>query len=875
MLDWMFKKDAAVATVNVPNGQPPTTANAVKTAPMNTPTQPAPGAEPALDWDAPLQAALGDDAALMALARAPASPLTTKLAAVAGLTSEEALRAAEREFRSHDRRVHSLAKQRVRMLRAQRETRAQADILIAAAQQLASAEQIPVNSAVELDRAWAALDATLLDSERRAAFSALTEQLSALTRQRADQAAGLKRWHGDAQQALAQLQSAGAEAARGEPAHTDLLAVRAAVQAVAAAAPAGVDPAALQVALAGAEALSVRLAWLDQLQQGQPVQAEATGSVTEQWQALPPLPDSHLQAALQERFDAWQRAQEEAHQQRQALRREQAKANKNAVRAERAMTLESLLAQAETCLAEGAVAQTHQHLVEIDALLHAGAAAEPLRARITRLQDGYAELRGWQHWAGGRARDELMLEAEALAARCAPGADGAAAKLQIKAQGELITSLQTRWKELDRLGGAGSRALWLRFDAAMKTAYEPLAAHKAAQSAVREQNLAARQQLVQALEAVALPQTGDTETPAALRAALTALERFRVEWRKLGPLEHTVPQRAREVLTARMDSAVQRLQAPLDETLHLAQQERQALINRAQALATRAQEPAAGMEDPIVELRTLQTLWQQCAQALPLPRPLENTLWTRFRSALDAVFSARTAVFNAHDAELNSNAAARVALIESLESAGRADALTPRLLADIDSQWQHIGAAPRGQVVALEGRFRQARVAAQQWLAGSRQRSWQATCDALAAKLALCEARERKNTPADGSADTLAQDWAALPAVPEVLESALRQRAGLAQAAPQSGLEGDELLLQLEAAWNLPSPAAFAAARRGLQLQAMKAALETRRSPRRDDNTPTTPEQWLAAALQRPGGTSSQRERLAAVLLVLRQRGPA
>ena len=88
-------------------------------------------------------------------------------------------------------------------------------------------------------------------------------------------------------------------------------------------------------------------------------------------------------------------------------------------------------------------------------------------------------------------------------------------------------------------------------------------------------------------------------------------------------------------------------------------------------------------------------------------------------------------------------------------------------------------------------------------------------------------------------------------------------------------MDADELLLKLEAAWNLPSPPAFAAARRGLQLQAMKSALESRRNTSRADAAPATPEQWLAAALQRPGGTPSQRDRLGAVLLALRQRGPA
>ena len=1053
-------------------------------------------AAPVIDWDARLQAALGDNAALLALAQAPA-PLPTKLAAINALAGEDALKEAERAFRSHDRRVHSLAKQRAQALRTQRETRAQAAKLIDAAQALAAEALIPVNSAVELDRAWSALDAALLQPEQREAFAALTTQLSALTRQRADHEAALKRWTSDARKAVEQLHTACTDTASGAQPASLLSEATASAQALATAAPPGAQAAAPAVALnegvATARALAERLALLDKilepglnqglnqgnqgLEQGlkqgldpvpdptpdrvpdpavdpavdpvvdealprplpgpepvasaaptseppvavDPVQADvpvqaadeepaqslsaspvqtaveelppapsenppeaepeglvaaATAAATpveidgqaqsdaradastdapadapeyaltdapadtpeyappslpveppasapapvaakatplrpaQQWKLLPPLADSRLNSLLESRFEAWQRAQEDTRQQQRAQRREQAQEHKRAVRSERGDALDAVLTRAEARLAEGLVAETHKHLIEVDELLHAGAAAEALRPRIDRLQAGYAELRGWQHWAGSRARDDLTQEAEVLASSCAPGPEGQAPKLQLKAHADLIDNLRARWKELDRLGGASSRALWQRFDTALKAAYEPLAAHKAAQGAVREQNLAARRQLLDTLEGVAVPAADEAQADTDLRPAIVALEQFRVEWRKLGPLEHTVPHKARDKLAERMDAAVLRLQAPLDGAWGRAQEDRKALIERAQALAASAQAAAgassAGGRDLVGEVRTLQAQWQQCAKALPLPRNAENALWTAFRSALDAVFSAREAAFSARDAEFKAYADERVALIERLEALGEAKpADTKRTLAEVDALWQRAGPAPRAQAAALEQRFWRAREATLQWLAGSHQRSWLATCDALASKLALCEVRERDaagvdagaatpadaTAPADADADadadkgpagdasaaTLAEQWAALPVLPEVWEAALRQRAGLAAAAAptaHAALSHDAVLLQLEAAWNLPSAPAFAAARRELQLQAMKAALETRRT-RAAEQEPVAPDQWLAEALRRPTGEPPQRERLRAVLVALRQRGAA
>ena len=73
-------------------------------------------------WQPKLDAAMGDDTALLALAK-EAPSVEIKLAAVMALTSEESLKSAEREFRTHDRRVHRAAKQRFEAMVSQREAR--------------------------------------------------------------------------------------------------------------------------------------------------------------------------------------------------------------------------------------------------------------------------------------------------------------------------------------------------------------------------------------------------------------------------------------------------------------------------------------------------------------------------------------------------------------------------------------------------------------------------------------------------------------------------------------------------------------------------------------------------------------------------------
>ena len=859
MLDWIFKKNKAAPATDRPAAPAPTPARSVP---------PAKAAAPAIDWPQQLQAALGDDAALLALARGHA-PVDVKLAAVNALGSEASLKLAERELRDTDRRVHRLAKQRHLAHITLRETAEQAGRLIEGARALVGEPVIPSNRLVELDRGWRALDAGSVDATQRAEFETLLAQLSALTRERGDQALALERRASDARAVLARLQAASLAAADGTQDRSHLAEASEAVRVVLNAAPDAATHAPLRAALQGADELDARLAVLEALLQDTPAPDLAA-----RWQQFAPLPDAALAQALNQRFAQWQQARDEAQQTRRTEQRERARERARGAKTEHLQALATALELAEAALAEGQLGPTHQHLVEIDELLHGGTPAGGFGARIDALQAGYTRLKGWQHWGGGLARDELVLQAEALAATTLGEAGALSVKLSVKEQAGLIDDLRARWKILDRLGGATSRALWQRFEAALKTAHGPVAAHLDVQRAARQQNLQSREQLIDTLDALALPDADDAAPD--WKALAVALDRFEADWRRLGPLEHTVPHKQRDKLVERMRAAVLRIESPLNDARRGAQRSREQLVARAAALAA-----VAGTGDPGRDLfprvRELQAEWQQHATTLPLPRALENALWGAFKGHIDAVFSARDAAFNARDAEFKAHGAERAALIGRLAALG---ADTPpaelqRTLGEVESAWQRAGPAPRHDAAALEAQFRSVRDGVRQLLATSAQRRWHGQCDALRARLEACEQYEAEAAQADDPGParaTLEQRWAALPALPALWDQALEQRvAPAAGAAPKRSATADELLLQFESAYQLDSPPAFEAARRALKLQAMKAALESRPAA---TAAAFTPDQWLAAALGRSGLDATQRARLGQIITALRERGP-
>ncbi len=892
-------------------------------------------------WAPQLQAAQGDDAALLRVAQ-EAPLVEVKLAAVQGLVGEEALKHAEREFRSHDRRVHRAAKQRLDAVVAQRESRAQAQIIIDAARALSAELPIPANRLVALDRAWQVLNAEMLEPQQRSEFTSWRERLNDSVRERGEQEQQVQRWLAQAKADLAQLQQA--IGLPGQEADAQLL----------------------TSGCASAQALcDSRIDVATTAALGQALQAalQSAQQTLARWAEPPP---AVAPPALEETPAA-----------PAAL----APAAPRSLSGEQRQALDALLQRAETALAEGQLGTMQEHLEAIDALLETFRGIKPGDALNARLQALYAErgrLKGWQQWGGGRARDDLVAQAEALArfteaasgraptgaappraialpdvstetptnaptnaqidaqinaqidaydapapaappdvappASMAESADPAAVevevegsdpqpaqdadttvtlapepataarapsrranvpKLRLKAHADAIQDLRRRWKELDRLGAPANQALWKRFDAALHIAHEPVAAQLAALKVQRQENLAAREALLAQLEALpAPPETLDGDAIAGFwRDQARELENFQRAWRPLGPLEHTVPSGARSALQQRLSASVERIEAPLQAARREAEGVRQQLIERAEALAEEVKrEPQ--LRDAISRVRDLQAAWQHSARRMTLQRGVESALWSRFKAATDAVFTQRDAAANARDAELAANLAVREALLRRLEALSVA---TPtleieRTLADVDREWRVAGEPPRGTLAALEARLRDAHAAALRALSASGQAAWQASCDAVGARLALCEAREAVL----GDDTELAQRWADQEALnvklPAAWQQALAQRWSLApQAAAPTDAALDEWLVHLEASLDLPASPERLAARRALKLRALKDALEGRGAPAADGAKRA---QWLVTLLRSRCGDAALRERLHTLIAALRSAPP-
>lgn len=980
MLSWFFKKRGTATTPPMPVAPAPKPSAPGPRQPNAVTAKARLVEDAAADWPTQLRAAQGDDAALLRLSQS-AAPLAVKLAAVEALTTELALKQAEREFRTHDRKVHRIAKQRLEAAVAQREARATADTLLTRTEALLAEPQLPINHVVALDRDWAALPAPALENSQRERFAALRGRLDAAIHDHGQAQQRLQRWTADAGLVLAEWQS-GIAAAAEQGGSADLAALSQSLDALRHTRPEVPATAELDLALARAlrtsSLVKSRLEWLEAPQvdgvvpasvpvaapeapdapdvrpEEMPAQLHAqtpeqmadavaamqpeaaieaglddpaelptqaaadttcdedaeqmaavvlsdapTPSPAQEWEDLPAVDEGALGRLLAQRHALWLAAHRPAVapvSATPAAAPERRRANRPEPPTEaQLLHINALLQQAEATLAEGRLGDLQQQLSALDgalARLHAAALPDGLRSRHQTLWAEQSRLRDWQRWGGERARDDLADEAEALARQTLAAADPgppAGPKLNLKLHAEAVQALRQRWKEIDRLGAAASQELWQRFDTALQGAFQPLAAQQAALKAARDDNLLARQALLDTLEALALPggapaadDTGQLHQVEAAadgasadwRELVRELERFQLAWRKLGPVEHTVPNRARPALEQRLQSAVARIETPLQDARRGAASAREALIAEAEALLPEPQGQPQGRlsglptTDAGRQVRELQALWQEQARGLPLPRGLENALWARFKAATDAVFAQRQAAFAARDDELQANVSAREALLEKLEAldADTSEADIKRTLDEVDLAWRLAGEVPRAASERMEQRLRSAHAAAVQLMGSSARRLWMTRLDTLSARLTLCEARE-----GGASLDDLAPIGSGLAPLPAPWEQALAQRwASGAQTGPLAESEVDELLLQLETALDLPSAPEWQAARRALKLRALKDSMEGRAAVQ----GPARHAAWFQSSLRQGGLTPAQRERLRAILTALKQTTP-
>jgi hypothetical protein len=139
--------------------------------------------------------------------------------------------------------------------------------------------------------------------------------------------------------------------------------------------------------------------------------------------------------------------------------------------------------------------------------------------------------------------------------------------------------------------------------------------------------------------------------------------------------------------------------AELDRERVGTRQAKEALCERAEALAD-----STDWGGTAATFRDMLTEWKAAGRA---SKEVDDALWRRFKAAQDKFFQARNSVNAERDAEFESNAAVKEALLAEAEAIdlGNADAARTALRT-IGAKWDAVGKVPRERAAELERRMK-------------------------------------------------------------------------------------------------------------------------------------------------------------------------
>ena len=432
------------------------------------------------------------------------------------------------------------------------------------------------------------------------------------------------------------------------------------------------------------------------------------------------------------------------------------------------------------------------------------------------------ELRGWRRWGAQQAREHLCEAAEAL--------------IELEDDPRVIArriqEVRSTWKTLDHTEGAASKTLWKRFDQACKQAYEPCQAYFDSQSKERQTRLERKQTICERLEELEATTDWDQVD---WREADRSRRRLQEQWRRIGPVNHA----DRKRIERRYHGALKRLDRHLNAERERDLERRRTLVQQVEALVD-----SQDVNQAIEIAKRAQGDWRPTVQA---SRREEQALWKRFRAACDGVFQRRQVEREALDQGRQDNLARKTALCEEIEALaiGDADGIRQarRRIEEIRQEWAAIGPAPKSALRSLDQHFSSAQQGFEERLKDAERARAAEALRGLRERARLCgeieAGLEGEFEAAEAVLARMRQQWDTLPDLEPALAEPLQGRFdtvchALAEGEASAGglrqtLRGNlekkqNLCLRMEIIAGVESPPEFVQQRMEFQVSRLSAA---------------------------------------------------
>ena len=270
--------------------------------------------------------------------------------------------------------------------------------------------------------------------------------------------------------------------------------------------------------------------------------------------------------------------------------------------------------------------------------------------KLANLSARLNDLRDWQKFATLPKRQTLIADLKSLAE----------APKEAPAQASELRHLRAQWQALGPATSSDERQLQEDFDQLAEEAYKPCADYYSEQDKVRTNNLNSRIKLCEQLSRY----LDDTDWSCADYAAAEQIMRTaRDEWRKYHPCERKALKPVEQQFESLQTRLHEKVKSEWDRNVAL----KEAIIAKAEALLE-LEDGASQTEGA----KALQNEWKTIGR---VPRSIDQRLWKSFRNICDQIFAQRKAAYEAAREEQDREIAQLKQLLSALEETVNAENL--------------------------------------------------------------------------------------------------------------------------------------------------------------------------------------------------------
>ena len=265
-----------------------------------------------------------------------------------------------------------------------------------------------------------------------------------------------------------------------------------------------------------------------------------------------------------------------------------------------------------------------------------------------------------------------------------------------------FSALQEKWKTIGEVPRGEANNLWQSYHFLIEKFFNKVRINRELRMLDLKRNLEQKIELCEKVEELIVEES--------ISESYKKLQQYREQWRTIGP----VPSEKNEEIWARFCNAADQIENRRREFYEQRKEEfdrnllaKNALCEKAEELVNKPLENVNAWNEVTDELNELLKIWKTIG---PVPKEVNEEIWTKFKSMLDKFFEAKKEHFEKLKGEQANNYNLKVDLCLQAEAIAKRDdwkRATDDLL-KLQEEWKKIGSVPRKQSDKIWLRFRSA-----------------------------------------------------------------------------------------------------------------------------------------------------------------------